>query len=85
LKKTFWSIAENFLKFSNFLSEVRLDVSESTSFLLSEKFSWISVFCSSGARTKAYVTKCEHDLESSCYALQNSIKTASIACTSQEI
>ncbi len=44
-----------------------------------------STSCSLGARVKADVTKCGHDLESSCYALQNGIWIMPIACTRHEI
>jgi hypothetical protein len=46
---------------------------ELTSILWRENFTKISEFCSCGARTKADVTMCGHDLESSNYALKNCI------------
>ncbi len=42
-------------------------------YFLAWKCTQISAFCSSGARTKADLTKCRHDLESSSYALQSEI------------
>ncbi len=62
-------IVANCLKISNLFSEVRLDDAELTSILWRENCTLISAFCSSGARTKADVTKCGHNLESSSYAL----------------
>ncbi len=66
-------------------SHSRLGVTESTFILLREKFSWISEFSSSGARTKTNMTKCGDDLKSFCYALQNGIRIMSIERTSQKI
>ncbi len=72
-KKNIRSIVANCLKISNLFSEVSFIDGELTSILWRENCTWISAFCSSGARTKADVTKCGHDLKSSCYALQNGI------------
>jgi hypothetical protein len=69
LKKKFRSSVANCLKISNLFTEVSLDNAELTSILWRENCTLISAFCSSGARIKADVTKCGHDLESSSYAL----------------
>jgi hypothetical protein len=60
-------------RFQIFFSEVRLDDAGLTSILCRENCTLILAFCSSGARTKADVIKCGHDLESSSYALKNVI------------
>jgi hypothetical protein len=55
-----YKLSQNLKSFS----EVRLHNAELTSILWRENCTSISAFCSSGARTKADVTKCGHDLRS---------------------